>query len=1139
MVALPRFSSARPAPLALLGVLALMLAGALAFGTAAQAAQTGGNVPLDAAMLRTPDVSADKIVFRYDNDLWIAPKSGGTALPLSSPAGAEQFPRFSPDGSKVAFGANYDGNGDIYEVPVAGGLPRRLSFQPGGVFMVDYAPDGRVVFGSSIENSGHQNHLYYSNPNGGLPEALPPFEAMFASFSADGQWVALDQQWIEFQNWNRYQGGTASNIWLYNLKNGESRQITDWPGTDTAPMFHGNDKVYFLSDAGPEHRRNIWVYTLADGERRQVTFFKDFETKWPAIGPKDIVMENGGQLWLLDIASEKLSKVEISVPGDRMSVMPQTIDAGQTILEGGISPQAKRVAVNARGDIWTVPAEKGYPRNLTGTNGITEREPTWSPDGQWIAYLSNASGEYEIYVRPSDGSGEARQLTKDGHTFRMNLHWSPDSKKIAFTDKTGAFFVHTVDSGETVQFAKDPWGNPGGISWAKDSVWIAFNLADAASSNGTVMLYNSATKESHRVTQPYFNCGNAAFDLSGDYLFYTSDSSFNPNYSPVGDWGEFNFSDTTTLCVTTLRADIVSPFAPKNDDEEIKPAEEKPAEGEKPADAPAADAAAPAAGDAAAPAAPAEGEKKEEPKAEPLKIDLEGLDTRSITLPSGNGGYFGLQGGDKKVYYMKMGAGGPPSLCMFDLSGDKPAETPLLPGVGGFQLTPDASRMLVFANGGLFITGAMPGAALDKPVNTNGLLVQVNPREEWKAIVYDAWSRYRDYFYDPDMHGVDWDSVGKRALGLVDYATNRGDVEYIVRQMVAELNSGHTYVYSDNGDYPRSIGIGQLACDFEYASDSAGQRGVCFKKIYSGASWENDLRGPLQQPGVNVKEGDFLLAVNGEALGENGNPWALLSGTVGKPTELTVNSVASRDGKERKILVSPLPDDGELRLRDWIESNRQYVYEKTGGKIGYIYVRDTGWGGASDFYRQFVGQHNMQGLIIDERWNGGGLSPDTMIQILNRRARQYWATRDGVNWRSPWFMNGGPKVMLINENAGSGGDSFPYLFRDYKLGKLIGKRTWGGLIGISGNPPLLDGSGVSVPNFGFFEVDGTWGVEGHGVDPDIEVDNTPSILARGEDAQLDRGIQEVLKELGERPWNEPAKPKYPNRSGAGIRDEDK
>ncbi len=1133
MVSLPCIAGARTASLALLAMLVLAASAALC-GTA-QAASAGGSVALNAAMLRTPDVSADKIVFRYDNDLWVAPKTGGLAVPLASPAGAEQFPRFSPDGSHVAFGANYDGNGDIYELPVNGGLPTRLSFQPGGVFMVDYAPDGRVVFGSSQENAGHQNRLYYTSRSGGLPEALPPFEAMFASFSANGEWVAMDQQWIEFQNWNRYQGGTASNIWIYNLKNGESKQLTDWPGTDTAPMFYGNDKIYFLSDAGPEHRRNIWVYTLADGKRRQVTTFKDFETKWPAMGPSDIVMENGGQLWLLDIASEKLSKVDISVPGDRISVMPQTIDAGQNIMEGGISPQAKRVTVNARGDIWTIPAEKGFPRNLTNTNGVTEREPTWSPDGQWIAYLSNATGEYEIYLRPSDGSGEAKQLTHDGHTFRMNLNWSPDSKKIAFSDKTGANFICTVDNGESWMFFKDPWANAGTLSWAKDSNWLAFNGTDAVSGNGVVMLCDYAARKTYPVTNPAFSCGNATLDKSGDYLFYTSDSSFNPSYSPVGDWGEFNFSDTTVLCVTTLRADIASPFAAKNDDEEIKPAEEKPAEGDKPAEG-----AAPAApAEGAAPAAPAEGEKKEEPKVENLKVDIEGIEARTINLPVGSGAFFNLQGGDKKIFYIKAGAAAPPTLAMFDLSGDNPAETPILPGIGGYQLTPDASKMLVFANGGVFITGAMPGAALDKPVNTSGLLVEVNPRDEWKAIVYDAWSRYRDYFYDPDMHGVNWDAAGKRALSLVDFATNRGDVEYIIRQMVAELNSGHTYVYSDPGDYPKSIGIGQLACDFEYAADANGKRGVRFKKIYSGASWEADVRGPLEQPGIDINEGDFLLAVNGQPVGENGNPWELLSGTVGKPTELTVSASAMKDGKERKYLVSPIYSDGELRLRDWIEMNRQYVSDKTGGKIGYIYVRDTGGGGASDFMRQFIGQHNMQGLVIDERWNGGGLSPDPMIQILNRRGRQYWATRDGVNWRSPWYMNGGPKVMLINENAGSGGDSFPWLFRDYKLGKLIGKRTWGGLIGISGSPPMLDGSAVSVPNFGFFEPNGTWAVEGHGVDPDIDIDNTPSILARGEDAQLDRAIQEVVKELGERPWNEPAKPKYPNRSGAGIREEDK
>jgi tricorn protease len=1125
---------------------ALVLLTALCFGTAASAAS---GVAVDAAMLRTPDVSADKIVFRYDNDVWLAPKGGGMAYPLSSPSGAEQFPRFSPDGSKVAFGASYDGNIDIYELPVSGGLPKRLSFMPGGAFMVDYAPDGRVVFGNGSEHAYRENRLYYASPTAGLPEKLPPFEAMFASFSANGEWVALDPQWIEYQNWNRYQGGTASNIWLYNLKNGDSRQMTDWPGTDTAPMFHGNDKVYFLSDAGPEHRRNIWVYDLASGQRRQVTTFKDYETKWPAIGPSDIVMENGGRLWLLDLATEKLSAVDIQVPGDRLRVMPQTIDAGETLMEAGVSPQGKRICVHARGDIWTIPVAKGFSRNLTRTNGVTERDPAWSPDGKWIAYFGNASGEYELYTAPGDGGGEAKRLTNDGSCFRSNPRWSPDSKKICFSDKTGALYIHIVESGETIKVDKDPWGSIGlSGTWAKDSNWLAYNLGDEMTGNNVVKLYDLANRSAHQVSSAAFDCNSPAFDLSGEFLFYASNRSIETQYGPLSDWGEFHFTDTTVLTVTTLRKDVMSPFAPKNDEEEVK-TDEKPAEGAEPADGEkAADGAAPPAEDAKAAETPpadgaapaAEGEKKEEEKVEPLKIDLEAIELRNITLPVAPGAYGNLAGGDKKLFYVKYptDSNSPPTIMMYEF-GDEPKETPLVPGGFGFDLTPDASKMLVAANGAFFVIPTAPGVPLDKPINTSGLLVEVDPREEWRQIVRDAWSRYRDYFYDPGMHGVDWDAAGERAQALVAHATNRGDVDFIIRQMIAELNAGHTYVFADPGDHPKQVPLGFLGCDFEYASDSEGNRGVRIKRVYRGADWDPVGRGPLDQPGVNVSQGEFLLAVNGIPLTADGNPHELLNATAGKATMLTVNSLAKLDGKERKVLVTPAGDDGELRLRAWIEDNRRYVYEKTGGKIGYIYVRDTANSGAADFMRQFIGQHNMQGLIIDERWNGGGYSPEKMVDILDRKAQQYWATRDGLNWRSPWYMNGGPKVMLINEDAGSGGDSFPWIFRNYGMGKLIGKRTWGGLIGISGNPPLLDGSGVSVPSFGFFESNGTWAVEGYGVDPDIEVANTPTVLGRNEDAQLDAGIATILDELQRNPWIEPQKPAYPDRSGAGIRPEDK
>ncbi|MEP0815315.1 MAG: PDZ domain-containing protein [bacterium] len=1067
-------------------------------------------------MLRFPDVSRNKIAFVYDNDVWIAPKDGGTAVPLSSPPGAEFAPKFSPDGQTIAFSANYDGNVDVYTIPVTGGIPKRLTYHPGQDAVVDFAPSGRIVFGSSREMPYPGTKLYYANDGGGLPSALPMAQAAFASFSADGKWCAFTPWSREWATWKRYRGGTATDIWLFNLDNFESRKITDHLGTDDIPMYYGNS-VYYLSDAGKENRRNIWKYEIGVGSHSQITHFTEFDVKWPSIGPEEIVFEYGGKLMLLDLVSNKTREVRISIPGDHPSVRPQMVDVSGLNFGASISPGAKRVAVNFRGDIWTLPAEKGFPRNLTRSDDIWEQFPAWSPDGKWIAYFGDETGEYELFIRMSDGSEDARKLTDGGKAFRYSPVWSPDSKKIAFADKTGSYFVYLIDEKETVFLEKDPWALGGyWISWAPDGNWLAYTIRDESNSNSTIKLFELRNRVSHTVTSPMFNSFSPVFDKSGDFLYFITQRNFVPTMSDLDD--SYQFSSSAQIAAMPLRKDVASPFAPENDEEEIK-AEEGTAG---------------KAGDSEP-----EGAKSDQNEKATV-IDLAGLEARTVVLPLARGNYSSLAAADKRVLYIRAtapGSQGRLELAQYDLL--KKEETKLLDGVGGFDLTPDGSKMLVYSGGQMYITTAGPGAALDKRVDTSEVRALIDPRREWKEVIRYAWRVYRDFFYDPGMHGVDWQKELDKALALVEHAASRDDVTYILGEMVGELNVGHAYVWSSPTEEEPYISVGLLGCDFKLDKDSNGDKGYRISKIYRGADWDIAATGPLSQPGVDVAEGDFLLAVNGVGLDPSLSPYAAFQGTAGKPTELTVGKSARRSADSRKVLVTPISSEYELRHRAWEEANRQYVLDKTGGRVGYIYVRNTSFGGIIDLERQFVGQFKKDALIIDERWNGGGFIPNRLIELLNRPIMSYWARRDGLSWRTPGLAHAGPKVMLINYAAGSGGDAFPYYFRQAGLGKLVGTRTWGGLVGLSGNPPLMDGGYCSVPTFGFYELDGTWGIEGHGVDPDVLVVDNPTLLANGQDPQLDAAIEVAMNELNLKPWIDPDKPAYPDRSGAGLPPGDK
>ena len=1247
---------------------ARLLAGALlaVVGAAASAQQTTPH----AGMLRYPDISKTHIVFSYANDMWIVPKAGGQATKLSSPAGNEALAKFSPDGQTVAFNANYDGGRDLYTMSIMGGVPQRVTHHPAFEWLTDWTGQGGLLFQQNgLAGLGRQTQIFTVAPGGGMPARLAVPYGANGSVSEDGQWLAYTPHTRDTRTWKRYRGGMATDIWLFNLETNESKRITDWEGTDTIPMWHGS-KVYYLSDNGPEHRLNIWSYDTASGRRAQVTEFADYDCKFPSIGPGDkgegeIVFQNGAGLFVLDLGTGRSTRVEVTVPGDRPRIRPHTVDAAEFVGGGGVSSTGKRAVVEARGDIWTVPAEHGAPRQITDTSGAAERSPAWSPDGKWIAYFSDESGEYEVYLAQSDGKGEPRQLTSGNKTFFFGIEWAPDSEKFIVTDKAGNAILVEVESGSQRVLDRDAWGNPPDVDWSKDSRWLAYAKQDEKSGTSAIWIYDLDNDEAHQVTSGFFNDTSAAFSRKGDYLFYTSNRAFTaPTYEDVGQ--SFIYNKTGKLIAVPLNAEVENPWSIEADEETWE--DEKAEEAGDEADDAAGDEADKGAGDEAddegatpsdeadTPKSPIHGVwagkakglsqipgmtqdemefkmtiiarddgsfvgssesmgetesydtvtfdeasgkltatraqgpvtqklegtlsgdtitgtwtivemslsgsfeatrtdeepdesafEDEEADDAPVEIEFEGFEARGIELPVGAGNFAGLVSNDKgQLIYMSMGDA-MPAIKLFDLGDDEPSEKTVIAGAQLMGISGDGKKLLVAQGPDKFgIVSAAAGQSLSSPLSTDGLDKVVNPREEWEQLFTDAWRRHRDFFYVENMHGVDWDAVYERYHAMLADAASREDVSFIIGEMIAELNVGHAYYWGGDGEEESTRNVGLLGADFELASETGedGATVTAYKiaKVYRGADWDSDARGPLSTFGIDAGEGDYILAVNGKRINTAVDPWAAFADTADKETTITLADALVGDDEarnERDVTLKPMGSEGALRYRAWIEHNRRYVEDATGGRVGYIYVPDTGIDGQNDLFRQFYGQIGKEALIIDERWNGGGQIPTRFIELLNRPRTNYWARRDGKDWPWPPDSHQGPKCMLINGLAGSGGDMFPWLFKFNELGPLIGMRTWGGLVGISGVPGLIDGGYTAVPTFGFYETNGTWGIEGHGVDPDIEVIDDPSKLAAGSDPQLDAAVSLMLEEIQTHGYHPAQRPADPDRSGMGVTEDDK
>ena len=1063
--------------------------------TACSASLALGQV--DGRMLRYPDVSQSHICFVYAGDIWVVDKAGGLAHVLSSPKGEESFPRFSPNGSQIAFSGNYDGNSDIYVIPTMGGSLKRLTHHGIPDRMLDWAPGGKSILYASRMTSGRRrfNQFFRTSAEGGLPERLPVPYGEFGSLSPDGTTLAFVPISRDFRNWRRYRGGAAPDIWLFDLDELTATNMTDDPANDAHAMWHGRT-VYFLSDRGPNQRYNIWAHNLDSKETRQVTRLEDFDIHFPAIGPSDMVFEAGGRLYLLDLENEEMRPVDIEVVTDQSTLKPRMVNAADLIQNAGISPRGKRALFEARGEIFSVPAEHGPIRNLTRSAGVAERNPAWSPDGKYVAYWSDRSGEYELAVFNAKDGSEARKLTSYGPGYRYQIYWSPDSKKLAFVDKSMAIVVYDLVENQTVQVDKGLWMYQPSldnfkVGWLPDSRWLAYARGQDNRVHA-VHLFDTNTGERHQVTSGYYDDRQPVFDPDGKYLYFLSGRTFRPSYSDLDN--SFIYANSTNIMAVSLKRDIPSPVAPRSDENEL--------EDEK--------------------------DESEEKKAQPVEILIDGFEQRAVALPPQAGNYDTLEAAPGKVLYRKrpltgMGPEAKSALVFYDL--EEREEKTVLGDIDGYRLSADQRKILAWKDRDFSIVDLKQDQNMEKKLRTAELEMALDPQAEWKQIFNEAWRLYRDFFYDEGMHGIDWETMRERYATLLRDVVTRWDLNYVIGELIAELNSSHTYRAGGDLEAPSTVGVGYLGVDWEVHEGF-----YRIQEIINGADWDSEVRSPLVLPGVNVKEGDYVLAVNGIPLDISEDPWAAFQGLADKTIELTVNDRPAPEGA-RKVILRALPDETRLRHLAWIESNRKHVEEKTNGRVGYIYVRSTGRDGQAELVRQFVTQFQKEGLIIDERFNSGGQLPDRFIELLNRPALAFWAVRDGKDWQSPRVGHFGPKVMLINGWSGSGGDAFPDFFRRAGLGPLIGSRTNGGLIGTTGVPALIDGGVVSVPAFRMYDPDGEWFKEGHGVDPDIEVKEDPGLLARGTDPQLERAIDETVKRLAEKPHVRPSRPAYEDRRG--------
>lgn len=1065
-------------------------------------------------LLRFPDIHEDNVVFSYGGDLWTAPVAGGTAVRLTSHPGLELFPKFSPDGRHIAFTGQYDGDEQVYVIPAGGGESTQLTYYPAeGPLpprwgydnqVYGWTPDGeKVLFRSLRDGYGlTDSKLYTVSPDGGLPAALPMPVSGAGDLSPDGNRVVYSPLFRDFRTWKRYEGGWAQDLYIFDLDSYETVQVTDHPRTDRDPMWVGAS-IYFASDRSDY--LNLYRYDPGTGETTPLTDYEGADVRWPSDdGQGRIVFELDGTLHVYDLDADAVSDIAITVPDDAAASRPETIKVADKIEDFHLSPSAKRAVFTARGDIFTVPAEAGVTRNLTRTPGAHEREAAWSPKGGRIAFVSDATGEEELYLTPHDGRGDTVQLTKGSKTRYYDLAWAPDGVHLACSDAEGVIAVIDTESRSVQRIANDPGWPMRDYAWSPDSRWLAYSLAEP---NGfrSLHVWDAETGESRRITKPTFHEEQPSFSPDGQHLFYLSTREFAPQIAQY-EWN-YALDRGTGIFALALTPDAPNPFLPKNDEAVVTPNEDAKEEAEG-----------------------AEEKNGDDGKRAPaVAIAFDGLTDRVIRVPVEADNYRAIHALEGKLLYGKSGpfyygrqSDVENSLHVFDF--EKRESSPVAEKIMRAAISPDGSAVMVQSGGSYKIQPIGKPASDAKNVDTGNLELRRDPQAEWAAIFDEVWRRFRDYFYVANMHGYDWQALKDKYRPLVAHVAHRTDLNYVLGEMIAELNVSHAYVGNGDIGLPERPKIALLGARLELDADSGRYR---IARIFRGDNAEEKYRSPLAATGLGVSEDDYLLAIDGAPLTAEINPYALLAGAADETVEILVSETPDM-ADARAVLVEPTDSEDKLIYLDWVEKNRARVAEATGGRAGYLHIPDMGPDGIYEFIKWFYGQVRKDGLVVDVRGNGGGNVSQMLIERLARDLifTSYARTLETIG-TYPNTVFTGPMVGLLDEDSASDGDIFPAAFKELDLGPLIGKRSWGGVIGITSHGPLLDGGNVFVPQFGFADAKGDWILEGTGVEPDIVVENDPKALIEGRDPQLERAIEELKVAMETEPAALPERPAPP------------
>ena len=1088
----------------------------IVLATCAVALASAAPAAAQTKLLRFPDIHGDRVVFSYGGDLWLASTGGGLATRLTAHPGLELFPRFSPDGSRIAFTGQYDGDEQVYVMPASGGVPRQLTYYPARGPLAprwgydnqvyDWSPDGQAVLFRSLRYSTDlsDSRLFLASVDGGLPVPLPMPESGAGDLSPDGTRVVYSPLFRDFRTWKRYEGGWAQELYIFDRETHAVERVTDHRRADRDPMWIG-DAIYFTSDRGGT--LNLYGYDLASRETTQLTHSDTWDVRWPGDdGTGRIVYELNGELQIYSIDEGASRPVAVTVPDDGLAMRPSRVAAADLIEDAELSPQGERALFVARGDVFTAPIENGPTRNLTRSSGAHDKWARWSPDGSRIAYVSDATGEDEIYLIAQDGSGAPEQLTTGGQAMRYAPEWSPAGTHLAFSDKDGRLYVIDVETKAVIDVADEARGPLRDYVWSPRGGYLAFSMSDPTGFD-SIYVWRLADRELHRITGEFFHEWNPAWDPDGDFLYYLSDRQFAPQLGSF-EWN-YLVDRETGIYALALRRDVEHPLPPESDevavtggDEESDPDSEG-GGGEADDDGGGGD---------------AEG---------PIAIDFDGLAGRVVRLPVTFDNYVGLSGAEDGVFFIRGGAqyygrrgDVQPALQRFTFE-DRETDT-IADGIRGYAVSRDGEKVLVREGSRWNVYPAGGGDAA--AVSTGGLMVDRVPAEEWTQIFDEVWRRFRDFFYVENMHGYDWEALRDRYRPLLAHVAHRSDLNYVIGEMVAELNVSHAYIAGGDWETPDRPQVALAGAVFEL--DAAADR-YRIAEIFAGQNEEPRYRAPLTEIGVDARVGDYVLAIDGEELRGSDNPYSVLRHRADRPVRLTLNAAPTFDGA-REVTFTPVTEERSLRYLTEVEANRRKVSEMTDGRVGYLHVPDMGADGIQEFIKWFYGQIRKEGLVIDVRGNGGGNVSQMLIERLGRRvlgtgfARTY-DTPDTY----PAVAFHGHLVCILDEDSASDGDIFPYRFREAGLGPLIGKRSWGGVIGITSHGPLLDGGSVNVPQFGTNGADGSWVVENVGVEPDIEVENDPRSVIAGRDPQLERAVEEVLRMMRENPKALPERPAPP------------